>query len=111
MNQEIKQYLTKYPDKIQTLYFDLDKLIIASTKTELTEKFWAKIPSYYHGENFVRLIPFKDHINIEAKFILQHKNEMEMFKITPKGMLQLYPEQDIPADILSLIFKETLLDK
>ena len=30
---------------------------------------WAKLPTYYVGESFVRLIPFKDHINIEAKAV------------------------------------------
>lgn len=33
----------------------------------IEEKMWAKIPSYYYGEKFVRIIPFKDHINVEAE--------------------------------------------
>lgn len=27
---------------------------------------WAKLPSYYCGEKFIRIIPFKDHINIKS---------------------------------------------
>lgn len=69
---------------------------------------WAKLPSYYAGERFVRLIPFKEHINIEAQAILLHKEELAGYKITPKGMLQIYVNQNVPKDILAQIFAETL---
>ena len=69
---------------------------------------WAKLPSYYAGEKFVRLIPFKDHINIEAKAVLSHKRDLMDYKITPKGMLQIFLQQPIPVDVLTEIYKETL---
>ena len=69
---------------------------------------WAKLPSYYIGENFVRLIPFKDHINIEAQAVVQHKEEFAGYKITPKGMVQIFVNQDIPYEVLKQIFAETL---
>ena len=70
---------------------------------------WAKLPSYYIGEAFVRLIPFKDHINIEAQAAIQHKEELEGYKFTPKGMVQIYLKQDIPYEVLKQIFAETLV--
>ena len=57
---------------------------------------------------FVEVIPFKDHINIEAQSIIQHKEELADYKITPKGMVQIYLKQIIPCDILKQIFAETL---
>lgn len=69
---------------------------------------WTKIPSYYVGKSFVRLIPFKDHINIEAQAVIQHKEELSGYKITPKGMLQMFLKQDIPYEVLKQIFAETL---
>ncbi|MBP0956277.1 MAG: hypothetical protein J5997_02805 [Oscillospiraceae bacterium] len=69
---------------------------------------WAKIPSYYVGKSFVRLIPFKDHINIEAQAVIQHKEGLSGYKITPKGMLQMFLKQDIPYEVLKQIFAETL---
>jgi len=30
------------------------------------------------------------------------------YKVTPKGMLQIFLKQDIPADVLRKIFVETL---
>ena len=108
MNEQIKEYLEKYPSEIITMYNTLRKLIFDNEPSEPQETLWAKIPSYYVGEAFVRLIPFKDHINIEAKAILEHKEELSGYKVTPKGMLQVFLKQEIPVDILKKIFAETL---
>ena len=108
MNEQIKDYLKKYPSEIINMYNNLRKLIFDSVSCELEETLWAKLPSYYVGESFVRLIPFKDHINIEAQAVIQHKEELTCYKITPKGMLQIYLKQDIPYEVLKQIFAETL---
>ena len=108
MNEQVKEYIDKYPSEIIDMFNDLRKLIFDSVSCELEEILWAKIPSYYVGESFVRLIPFKDHINIEAQSVIQYKDELAGYKITPRGMLQIYLEQDIPYDVLKQIFAETL---
>lgn len=108
MNEQIKEYLEKYPSEITTMYNTLRNLIFDSAPSEPQETLWAKIPSYYVGDSFVRLIPFKDHINIEAKAILEHKEALSEYKVTPKGMLQVFIKQEIPEDILKKIFAETL---
>ncbi len=109
MNQDIQNLIEKYSKDIQLLFTELRELVIKSVPSEIEEKLWAKLPSYYTGKNFVRIIPFKDHINIEATAILEHKSQLEIFKITPKGMLQIYLNQDIPYSILKDIFIETLI--
>lgn len=108
MNEQIKEYLEKYPSEIIEIYNTLRKLIFDSAPSEPQETLWAKIPSYYVGDSFVRLIPFKDHINIEAKAILEHKEALSEYKVTPKGMLQVFIKQEIPENILKQIFVETL---
>ena len=108
MTQEIKEYIAKYSNEMQSLYDKLRSLILKSCNENITEKLWAKLPSYYVGENFVRLIPFKDHINIEASDIANHKDKLSEYKITPKGMLQIYLNQDIPEQLLINIFNNTL---
>ena len=109
MNEQIKEYLVKYPSEIIDMYNILRKLIYESSPSEPQETMWAKIPSYYVGESFVRLIPFKDHINIEAKAVLEHKDALAGYKITPKGMLQIFLKQEIPTDVLKQIFAKTLI--
>jgi hypothetical protein len=110
MNDEIQSYLGKYSDDIQNLFTEIRKLIIQSVSCEVEERMWAKLPSYYSGDNFIRLIPFKDHINIEAKAINEHSEQLRQFKITPKGMLQIYNNQEIPENALKLIFSKTLIE-
>lgn len=108
MNEAIICFIEKYPSDIIKLHNKLRALIYDSVSETIDERLWAKIPSYYVGESFVRLILFKDHINIEAKAINQHKDELTDYKLTQKGMLQLKPDQEIPFKLLLTIFKETL---
>ena len=108
MNAQVKEYLEKYSDDIREMYHQLRQLIFESVSCRVEEALWARLPSYYAGEAFVRLIPFIDHINIEARAIISHREELTDYKITPKGMLQIYLKQDIPCDVLKRIFTETL---
>ncbi len=66
MNEQIKTYLKKYPQEIVDMFTALRQLIFDSVNVDLEETMWAKMPSYYNGDKVVRLIPFKDHINVEA---------------------------------------------
>lgn len=108
MNKEVQEYVEKYSVEIKKLFRKLRNLVLDSVSNEIEEKLWAKLPSYYVGENFVRLIPFKDHINIEAKTMMQYKEELADYKMTPKGMLQIFVEQDVPEELLSKVFNESL---
>ena len=74
----------------------------------MSETLWAKLPSHYVGESFVRVIPFKDHINIEAKAISEYKEMLSGYKVTTKGMLQIFLKQELPVDVLKEIFVKTL---
>lgn len=107
MNEQIKTYLEKYPQEIVDMFTALRQLIFDSVSADLEETMWAKLPSYYNADKVVRLIPFKDHINVEANAIIQHKDELSDYKITPKGMLQIYVKQELPTDVLKTIFAET----
>ena len=110
MNEEIKEYIEKFPSEICGLFLALRDLLYKSVSTNIEEKMWAKLPTYYVGESFVRLIPFKDHINIEANAILNYKDELSSFKITPNGMLLVFLSQEVPFDILKKVFSDTLIN-
>jgi len=108
VNEQVGTYIHKYPDEIAALFTELRQLIYDSVSADLVETLWAKLPSYYAGECFVRLIPFKDHINIEAQAAIKHKEALTGYKFTPKGMVQIYTKQSVPADALRQVFAETL---
>ena len=107
MNEQVKEYIGKYPGEIIEMFYSLRQMIFDSVPCEPEETMWAKMPSFYVGKNFVRLIPFKDHINIEARTIIEHREELSDYKISPKGMLQIFANQQIPREVLMQVFKET----
>lgn len=108
MNNEINMLVQKFSSEIQELFTNVREIIIECTSKKVEEKLWARIPSYYVVDNFIRIIPFKDHINIEAAAISRYKLQLEQYKITPKGMLQIYVNQNIPYSVLKMAFAETL---
>ncbi|WP_028581588.1 hypothetical protein [Desulfogranum japonicum] len=107
MHESIEKYVENLDDKTKIRFMILYELIHHSTSERVEEKLWAKLPSFYVGENFVRIIPFKDHINIEAKSVIQNKESLKEFKITPKGMLQIQHIQGVPKEVLKKIIKES----
>lgn len=109
IKDEVRNYLANYPEEIVTIFGELRQLICESVPQDVEETLWAKLPSYYVADNFVRLIPFRDHINVEAAAILFHRDELAGYKLTPKGMLQITLKQPIPREILKQIFLETLM--
>lgn len=108
MNEQLTEYISKYPEEVTALFMRLRQLILEGSPAVPDERMWAKLPSWYVGEAFVRLIPFKDHVNVEAAAMLPHKDELTGFKLTPKGMLQLRPADTLPEELLRQIFSETL---
>lgn len=108
MNEQVREYMGKYPDAIAEMFQTLRQMIFESVPCEPEEKLWARLPTYYVGDAFVRLIPFKDHINIEAAAASLYQMELTGYKMTPKGMVQLYLDQPLPRDVLKRIFAETL---
>ena len=50
----------------------------------------------------------KDNEDDTKEIIYIEYNLLDGYKITPKGMLQIFLKQDIPTDILKKIFAETL---
>lgn len=107
MTQEIEKYLEKYPEETVKLFEKIRDVVFSIEDISVEEKLWAKLPSYYCGEKFVRIIPFKDHINIEAGGLAGHTNEFAGCKFTPKGMLQVRIDQTIDPDALKAAFADT----
>ena len=78
MPQEIEQYLEKYPEEIVMLFLKIRDVIFLIDGIIIEEKMWAKIPSYYYGERFVRIIPFKDHHVFDTIFIYVRLGEKQI---------------------------------
>ena len=108
MSEDLFSYLETYEEETRERFHILYQLIYKSTSCTINEKLWTKLPSFYVEDHFIRLIPFKDHINIEAKAVLSHREKLSNYKITPKGMLQIFHYEQVPYELLKIIFKESL---
>ncbi len=109
MTEDVFAYVAQYSEEIKTCFMQLRASLYACGAESIEEKLWAKLPSYYVGARFVRLIPFKDHINVEASAITVHRAALSGYRTTPKGMLQIFSGQPLPEDtVLQQIFQETL---
>lgn len=107
MNEDISNYISTFNMETVQRFYELYDLIEQCEPSGSYEKLWAKIPSFYYKDQFIRLIPFKDHINIEAKAVLLFKHLLVGYNITPKGMLQIYHGEPIPYEVLKKIFVES----
>lgn len=107
MTREIENYLKKYPEEVVQLFVTIRDVLFSIEDISVEERMWAKLPSYYCGEKFVRIIPFKDHVNIEAAGLARFAGEFEGCKFTPKGMLQVKTGQAVDPEALKAAFIET----
>ena len=107
MIKEIKTKIEKFDENLKSLFISMRSLIF-QIEPQVEERIWASLPSYYKGTNFIRLIPFKNYINIEATAILSYLDKLNGYKITPKGMLRVDVDLMIPYEVLKEVFKETL---
>ena len=63
MNKKIESLLNDKPREIRNLFTEVEGILSGCMEGDVEVKLWSKMPSYYRGENFVRIIPFNDHIN------------------------------------------------
>lgn len=118
MNQSFQKLYEHLPIEAQELLFRIDEILHQSVDQKLDEKIWSKMPMYYSGSRTIILALFSDHINIVSNpaiyksnvthpnAILKHKNLLGDYKITPKGMLQIFVGDEIPKSLLTQIFVE-----
>jgi len=108
MDHNIEKFIASFDPLTIERFKILYQLALESTPRQVEEKLWARLPTIACGENFIRLSPFKDHINIEAAGLAGHKDQLAGYRFTPKGMLQIGQTQEIPAETLQQVFRESL---
>jgi uncharacterized protein YdhG (YjbR/CyaY superfamily) len=93
--EEITKYFAKYePEKKVRL--ETIRTLIHENIPGINEKMWTKVPCFYTDKMSIVIRVFGDHINFFTDSVLQHKDEFLEYKITPKGMLQIFDDQELP---------------
>jgi uncharacterized protein YdhG (YjbR/CyaY superfamily) len=105
---EITKYIEQF-DGTKKERLEIIRALIHKSVPEIQEKIWARIPSFYIDKRMIQFLAFKDHVNIFASQIICHKEELRGYKITEKGTLQIYGNQELPEEVLSRIFIESII--
>ncbi|WP_105616360.1 DUF1801 domain-containing protein [Vallitalea okinawensis] len=101
-SQEVTEYIAKYDsEKIKRL--EIIRTLIHDSVSEIDEKMWTKVPCFYTDDFSIVIRVFGDHMNFIADTVVQYKDELLDYKITPKGMLQIFDNQELPLDTLKKI--------
>lgn len=101
-SQEITEYIAKY-DVSKKERIDNIRNLIHEIIPDIGEKMWTKVPCLYLDKRSIVIRVFDDHINFIADTVIHYKEELRDYKITPKGMLQIYDKQDLPLETLRRI--------
>lgn len=112
MSQDYNLEISKYIDKFEGTKKErliIIRHLIHKSVPEIKEKIWARIPSFYIDKEMIQFLAFKDQINIFANQIISNKDALSGYKVTDKGTLQIYDNQDIPIEILRKIFIDSVI--
>lgn len=103
-----EEKIAKFSTEVKTMFESVAGLVMQAAPNA-EARMWAGLPSFYVGEAFVRVIPFKDHLNIEAAALLNYKEQLDGYKFTSKNMLQIFVGQPVPSNILIEAIAKTLI--
>lgn len=83
----------------------------------VSETLFVSNPYYYlkqyetikpHARPSIMLVFFKDHVNIFAHAINQYRSELQIYKLTDKGTLQIYYDKPLLNDLLIELFTKSM---
>lgn len=101
-NHEITDYIAKF-ETVKRERLDIIRITIHECITEIQEKMWTKVPCFYTDKTNIVIRVFDDHINFVSDSVVKYKDELSQYKITPKGMIQIFDNQELPLDTLKKI--------
>jgi uncharacterized protein YdhG (YjbR/CyaY superfamily) len=99
---EITEYFAKYEQK-KVVRLETIRTLIHENIQGINEKMWTKVPCFYTNKGSIVIRVFGDHINFISDTVVQYKDELFEYKITPKGMIQIFDNQELPLEALKKI--------
>lgn len=113
----IDQYIESLNEEGKVVASTLRSLVHQSM-SDVKEMIFVNHPFFYvpqEGINSFHKLPtsimmffFKDHVNIFAKGIESHLEELKAFKVTEKMTLQIYYDKKIDEALLKKVFRASL---
>jgi hypothetical protein len=104
MSKDVLMYVSAFPTPIQSRYEQLRQLLF-QVEPNIEPYLWAGVPTFQTTNRFVRFILFKDHININTSLGISILELKPPYKVTPKGMVQLFLSDILEEAWLVELFK------
>lgn len=89
MSKDVLMYVSAFPNQIQSRYDQLRQLL-SQIEPNIEPYLWAGVPTFQTTNRYVRFILFKDHININTSLGISVLELKPPYKVTPKGLVQLF---------------------
>ena len=104
-NNVIDVYISKYPEEIQKILFEL-RQVIREEAPDATEKLSYQMPTFYLNGNLVHFAVNKNHIGFypAPSGIEAFKEALKPYKYS-KGAIQFPFDRPIPYDLIRNIVK------
>jgi hypothetical protein len=103
MPNDVAHYVSLFPSSIQERYLQLVALL-ESNDIYIEPYLWAGVPTFQTSNRYVRFILFKDHININTSLGISILELKPPYKVTPKGMVQLFVDDPIDEAFIKKMF-------
>ncbi len=103
MPNDVAHYVSSFPNSIQERYQQLVALL-ESKDIHIEPYLWAGVPTFQTSNRYVRFILFKDHININTSLGISVLELKPPYKVTPKGMVQLFLDDPMDEAFFKLLF-------
>jgi len=116
-NLNLETYLNSLNPNQRQMH-DSIKALIQSVYPEVEEVLFARQPYFYiaqyetvkfHERPSIMLSFFGDHVNVFATSNRYYQDQLKEYVFTEKHTMQIRLDQTLRADILKLVFKESLV--
>lgn len=101
----------KLPLKILHYLSKIEKFILNEANKDIKEGVWKECITFYPPEKLsqaIKVCALNDHIELKAKNLINHKNELEGYAFSDSNSLILTPDKNIPFDVIRKLIIEIL---
>jgi len=106
MDPEVQKMFVKRNCSVDTIFlFDALRDRIISLPFTIDERIVDGIPAFFHGDKYIKLIPFPNNITIELSNLYVYQEELNDYKIMLGKRLKIRANQAIPKVFGQIVYE------
>ncbi len=104
-NEQGLNYYNKIKEIISDIDLDIKERLFAGQVAFYVEE---TLKSTFHSSPVIVLAFFKDHVNIFASANKKHSKNLNNYKFTKKGTMQIHYNKELNKEVLETLFIDSL---